>query len=51
MAGQICPSCGDLTALFTAAPADEAIWTRVPKLASIPFSAATAQDAITASPS
>jgi ATP-binding protein involved in chromosome partitioning len=45
MAGQICPSCGDLTALFTAAPAEEAIWTRIPKLASIPFSAAAANDA------
>jgi ATP-binding protein involved in chromosome partitioning len=45
MAGQICPSCGDLTELFTAAPAEEAIWTRIPKLASIPFSAAAAQDA------
>jgi len=45
MAGQICPSCGDLTALFAAAPAEEAIWTRIPKLASIPFSAAADQDA------
>jgi ATP-binding protein involved in chromosome partitioning len=45
MAGQICPSCGDLTTLFAAAPADEAIWTRVPKLASIPFSATAAEDA------
>ena len=45
MAGQICPSCGDLTDLFAAAPAEEAIWTRIPKLASIPFSAAAARDA------
>lgn len=45
MAGQICPSCGELTPLFAAAPAEEAIWTRVPKLASIPFSAAAAEDA------
>ncbi len=45
MAGQICPSCGDFTALFAAAPAEEAIWTRIPRLASIPFSAAAAQDA------
>jgi ATP-binding protein involved in chromosome partitioning len=45
MAGQICPSCGDLTALFAAAPAEDVIWTRIPKLASIPFSAAAAQDA------
>jgi ATP-binding protein involved in chromosome partitioning len=45
MAGQICPSCGDLTALFTPAPAEEAIWTRIPRLASIPFSPVAAQDA------
>jgi ATP-binding protein involved in chromosome partitioning len=45
MAGQVCPSCGDLTELFTAAPAEEAIWTRIPKLASIPFSANAARDA------
>jgi ATP-binding protein involved in chromosome partitioning len=45
MAGQICPSCGELTTLFAAAPAEEAIWTRVPKLASIPFSATAAEDA------
>jgi ATP-binding protein involved in chromosome partitioning len=45
MAGQICPSCGDNTPLFTSAPPDEAIWTRIPKLASVPFSAAAAQDA------
>jgi ATP-binding protein involved in chromosome partitioning len=45
MAGQICPSCGDITPLFTPAPAEEAIWTRIPKLASMPFSAAAAQDA------
>jgi ATP-binding protein involved in chromosome partitioning len=45
MAGQICPSCGDLTALFAAAPDEDAIWTRIPKLASIPFSAAVARDA------
>ncbi len=45
MAGQVCPSCGELTPLFTPAPADEAIWTRVPRLASVPFSALAAQDA------
>jgi ATP-binding protein involved in chromosome partitioning len=45
MAGQICPSCGDVTPLFSPAPAEEAIWTRIPKLASVPFSAAAAQDA------
>jgi ATP-binding protein involved in chromosome partitioning len=45
MVGQVCPSCGKLTPLFTAAPADEAIWTRVPRLASVPFSARAAADA------
>jgi len=45
MAGQICPSCGAVTPLFTPAPAAEAIWTRVPRLASVPFSAQAAQDA------
>ena len=45
MAGQVCPSCGELTELFPAAPADEAIWSRVPRLASVPFSAVAARDA------
>lgn len=45
MAGQVCPSCGDVTPLFPPALADEAIWTRIPKLASVPFSAPAAQDA------
>jgi ATP-binding protein involved in chromosome partitioning len=45
MAGQVCPRCGELTPLFPPAPADEAIWTRVKRLASIPFSAAAAADA------
>ncbi len=45
MAGQICPNCGELTSLFTPAPAEEAIWIRIPKLASVPFSAQAAQDA------
>jgi len=45
MADQICPSCGEVTPLFTAAPADKAIWTRIPRLASVPFSASAAQDA------
>ncbi len=45
MAGQICPSCGDTTPLFTAAPHDESIWTRIPRLASIPFSSRAAEDA------
>jgi ATP-binding protein involved in chromosome partitioning len=45
MAGQVCPRCGEVTPLFTAAPASEAIWTRVPRLVSIPFSAVAAADA------
>ena len=45
MAGQVCPSCGEVTDLFPPAPADEAIWGRVPRLASVPFSAAAARDA------
>lgn len=45
MASQICPGCGEVTPLFTPAPAEEAIWTRVPRLASVPFSALAAQDA------
>jgi ATP-binding protein involved in chromosome partitioning len=45
MAGQVCPSCGDETELFTPAPADEAIWTRITRLASVPFSAPAARDA------
>ena len=36
MAGQVCPSCGETTALFPPAPPDEAIWAKVPKLASVP---------------
>ena len=45
MAGQICPSCGETTALFPPAPPDEAIWAKVPKLASVPFSSVAAADA------
>jgi ATP-binding protein involved in chromosome partitioning len=45
MAGQVCPSCGELTPLFPPAPEDEAIWTRVTRLASVPFSAPAALDA------
>lgn len=45
MAGQVCPSCGETTALFPPAPPDEAIWAQVPKLASVPFSALAAQEA------
>ena len=50
MAGQICPNCGETTVLFPPAPAGETIWTRVPKLASVPFSAAAAQDADSGQP-
>lgn len=45
MAGQVCPSCGEITRLFTPAPHEESIWSRIPKLASVPFSAPAAQDA------
>jgi ATP-binding protein involved in chromosome partitioning len=45
MAGQVCPSCGETTQLFTPAPHEESIWPRVRKLASVPFSSAAAQDA------
>jgi ATP-binding protein involved in chromosome partitioning len=45
MAGQICPACGETTPLFVPAPADETIWTRIPKLASVPFSSQAAEDA------
>lgn len=40
-----CPSCGEATDLFVPAPPAESIWTRVPLLASIPFSARGAHDA------
>jgi ATP-binding protein involved in chromosome partitioning len=45
MAGQVRPSCGDVTDLFPPSPADEAVWTRIPPLASVPFSAPAARDA------
>jgi ATP-binding protein involved in chromosome partitioning len=38
MSGQVCPSCGQTTALFPSAPAAESIWELVPKLAAVPFS-------------
>jgi ATP-binding protein involved in chromosome partitioning len=44
MAGQVCPECGEVIPLFPAAPAGETIWTRVPRLAGIPFSASAAAD-------
>ena len=45
MSGFICPSCGQMTELFPAAPPQESIWGLVPRLASVPFSAAAARDA------
>lgn len=45
MASQICPCCGEITPLFPAAPPDEAIWARTPRLASVPFSFRAATDA------
>ncbi|MBO0771632.1 MAG: P-loop NTPase [Actinobacteria bacterium] len=45
MAGQVCPSCGEVTPLFPPASAAEAVWTRIPKLASVPFSGPAAADA------
>jgi ATP-binding protein involved in chromosome partitioning len=45
MAGQVCPRCGEVTDLFPPAPPDEAVWTRIPRLASVPFSAPAAADA------
>ncbi len=45
MSGQVCPSCGQTTALFPSAPEHESIWALIPKLASIPFSHRAAQDA------
>jgi ATP-binding protein involved in chromosome partitioning len=45
MASIVCPDCGAATDTFVPAPPEEAIWTRVPRLASIPFSARGAHDA------
>lgn len=45
MSGQICPSCGDLTPLFPAAPEEDSIWSLIPRIASIPFSHRAAADA------
>jgi hypothetical protein len=44
MSGQVCPSFGQTTPLFPAAPDEESIWSLVPKLASIPFSHRAARD-------
>jgi ATP-binding protein involved in chromosome partitioning len=45
MSGQVCPGCGQTTALFPSAPPAESIWGLIPRLASIPFSHQAAQDA------
>jgi ATP-binding protein involved in chromosome partitioning len=45
MSGQICPSCGETTELFPPAPAEESVWSLIPRLASVPFSAKAARDA------
>jgi ATP-binding protein involved in chromosome partitioning len=45
MSGQVCPSCGETTALFPTAPEEESIWALIPKLAEIPFSHRAARDA------
>jgi ATP-binding protein involved in chromosome partitioning len=45
MSGQICPSCGETTELFPPAPAEESVWSLIPRLASVPFSAQAARDA------
>jgi ATP-binding protein involved in chromosome partitioning len=45
MSGQVCPSCGQTTPLFPAAPDAESIWELIPRLASVPFSYQAAQDA------
>jgi hypothetical protein len=41
---QICPNSGETTVLFPPAPAGETVWTPIPKLASVPFSVASARD-------
>jgi ATP-binding protein involved in chromosome partitioning len=45
MSGQVCPGCGETTALFPSAPAEDSIWQLIPRLASIPFSYQAALDA------
>jgi ATP-binding protein involved in chromosome partitioning len=45
MASLICPNCAEVTELFVPAPPSETIWSRVPRLVSIPFSARGAHDA------
>jgi ATP-binding protein involved in chromosome partitioning len=50
MSGQVCPSCGQTTALFPSAPPAESIWELIPKLAAVPFSHQAARDADEGSP-
>jgi ATP-binding protein involved in chromosome partitioning len=45
MSGQVCPSCGQTTALFPSAPPAESIWELIDKLAAVPFSHRAACDA------
>jgi ATP-binding protein involved in chromosome partitioning len=45
MSGQVCPNCGQTTALFPSAPPAESIWELIPKLAAVPFSHQAARDA------
>jgi len=45
MSGQICPGCGETTELFPSAPAEDSVWSLIPRLASVPFSATAARDA------
>ena len=50
MASQICPGCGQITPLFPPAPPEEAVWGRIGKLASVPFSSRAAADADAGAP-
>jgi ATP-binding protein involved in chromosome partitioning len=43
--GLICAQCGQVTAMFPAAPAEESIWGQVDRLVSVPFSPHAAADA------
>jgi ATP-binding protein involved in chromosome partitioning len=45
MSSIICSHCGQATAMFPAAPADETIWSQIDMLASVPFSPQAASDA------
>jgi len=50
MSGQICPSCGELTPMFPAAPEEDSVWSLIPRLATIPFSHRAAADADSGQP-